>query len=109
MPEEGKEFDGWYVNGVKVSSDASYTFTVAEGIALEARYKNAGPGGEQPGGEQPEVEQPEKTGLSGGAIAGIVVGSVAGAAALGCGGFAIFWFVIKKKKFADLIALFKKK
>ena len=51
----------------------------------------------------------EKDGLSGGAIAGIVVGSVAGAAALGCGGFAIFWFVIKKKKFADLIALFKKK
>lgn len=95
---------GWYVNGVKVSSDASYTFTVAEGIALEARYKNAGPGGEQPGGEQPE-----KTGLSGGAIAGIAVGSVAGAALLGCGGFAIFWFVIKKKKFADLIALFKKK
>ena len=37
---------GWYVNGVKVSSDASYTFTVAEGIAIEARYKNAGPGGE---------------------------------------------------------------
>ena len=37
---------GWYVNGVKVSSDASYTFTVAEGIALEARYKNAGPDGE---------------------------------------------------------------
>lgn len=53
--------------------------------------------------------EPEKTGLSGGAIAGIVVGSVAGAAALGCGGFAIFWFVIKKKKLADLIALFKKK
>ena len=51
----------------------------------------------------------EKTGLSGGAIAGIAVGSVAGAALLGCGGFAIFWFVIKKKKFADLIALFKKK
>ena len=92
---------GWYVNGVKVSSDASYTFTVAEGIALEARYKNAGPGGEQPGGEQPE-----KTGLFGGAIAGIAVGSVAVA---GLGGFSLFWFVIKKKKFADLIALFKKK
>ena len=106
VPEEGKEFDGWYVNGVKVSSDASYTFTVAEGIALEARYKNAGPGGEQPGGEQPEVEQPEKTGLSGGAIAGIAVGSVAVA---GLGGFSLFWFVIKKKSFADLIALFKKK
>ena len=48
----------------------------------------------------------EKTGLSGGAIAGIVVGSVAVA---GLGGFSLFWFVIKKKKFADLIALFKKK
>ena len=56
-----------------------------------------------------EIIESEKTGLSGGAIAGIVIGSVAGAAALGCGGFAIFWFVIKKKKFADLIALFKKK
>ena len=105
VPEEGKEFDGWYVNGVKVSSDASYTFIAAESIALEARYKNAGAGDDQPGGEQPEVEQPEKTGLSGGAIAGIIVGSVAVA---GLGGLSIFWFVIKKKKFADLIALFKK-
>lgn len=58
------------------------------------------------GGEQPGDEQPEKTGLSGGAIAGIAVGSVAVA---GVGGFSVFWFVIKKKKFADLIAIFKKK
>ena len=50
--------------------------------------------------------EPEKTGLSGGAIGGIAVGSVAVA---GLGGFSLFWFVIKKKKFADLIALFKKK
>ena len=50
--------------------------------------------------------EPEKTGLSGGAIAGIAVGSVA---VVGLGGFSLFWFVIKKKKFADLIALFKKK
>lgn len=42
--------------------------------------------------------------LSGGAIAGVVIGSVAVA---GIGGFALFWFVIKKKKFADLIAIFK--
>ena len=41
-----------------------------------------------------------------GAIAGIAVGSVAVA---GVGGFSVFWFVIKKKKFADLIAFFKKK
>lgn len=58
------------------------------------------------GDEQPGGEQPEKTGLSGGAIAGIAVGSVAVA---GVGGFSVFWFVIKKKKFADLIAIFKKK
>lgn len=58
------------------------------------------------GGEQPGGEQPEKTGLSGGAIAGIAVGSIAVA---GVGGFSVFWFVIKKKKFADLIAIFKKK
>ncbi|MBR3686491.1 MAG: hypothetical protein IKL66_03280 [Clostridia bacterium] len=44
-------------------------------------------------------------GLSGGAIAGIVIGS---AAAVGLGGFALFWFVIKKKKWSDLIAVFKK-
>ena len=41
-----------------------------------------------------------------GAIAGIAVGSVAVA---GVGGFSVFWFVIKKKKFADLIVIFKKK
>lgn len=58
------------------------------------------------GDEQPGGEQPEKTGLSGGAIAGIAVGSVAVAVV---GGFSVFWFVIKKKKFADLIAIFKKK
>ena len=57
---------------------------------------------ENPGGDK----EPEKTGLSGGAIAGIAVGSVA---VVVLGGFSLFWFVIKKKKFADLIALFKKK
>ena len=61
---------------------------------------------EQPGGGQPGGELSEKTGLSGGQIAGIVLGSVLLA---GIGGFAIFWFAVKKKKFADLIAVFKKK
>jgi len=46
-----------------------------------------------------------KSGLSGGAIAGIVIGGVV---VLGVGGFALIWFVIKKKSFADLIAIFKK-
>lgn len=57
---------------------------------------------DNPGGDK----ESEKTGLSGGAIAGIAVGSVV---VVGLGGFSLFWFVIKKKKFADLIALFKKK
>ena len=47
-------------------------------------------------------------GLGAGAIAGIVIGSVFGAVALSVGGFAIFWFVIKKKTMAELLALIKK-
>ena len=48
----------------------------------------------------------ENADLGIGAILGIVLGAVA---ILGIGGFALFWFVIKKKSFADLIAVFKKK
>ena len=44
-------------------------------------------------------------GLPVGAIIGIVTGSVAVA---GIGGFSLFWFVIKKKKWSDLIGIFKK-
>ena len=47
---------------------------------------------------------PDKNGLSGGQISGIVIGSLAG---VGIVGFAIFWFVVKKKSFADLIAAIK--
>ena len=47
----------------------------------------------------------ESFALSGGAIAGIAVGS---AAAAGLGGFSLFWFVIKKKKWSDLTGIFKK-
>ena len=54
--------------------------------------------------EQTPTPQP-KDGLSGGVIAIIVTGSVL---VLGVSGFALVWFVIKKKKFSDLIALFKK-
>lgn len=107
-PEEGKTFKGWRdASGNIVSTDATYTFTVTGEVSLTAVYEdiNAG-GGDQPGGGQPGGEQSEKTGLSGGQIAGIVIGSVLLA---GIGGFSLFWFVIKKKKFADLIALFKKK
>ena len=54
----------------------------------------------------PDDPSDDKDGLGAGAIVGIVIGS---ALVAGVGGFALFWFVIKKKSFADLIAVFKKK
>lgn len=47
----------------------------------------------------------ENDGFGAGATVAIVIGSVV---VLGGGGFAIFWFVIKKKSWADLIKVFKK-
>ena len=54
----------------------------------------------------PDDPNEDKDGLGAGAIVGIVIGSVAVA---GVGGFALFWFVIKKKTWADFLAVFKKK
>ena len=54
----------------------------------------------------PDDPTDDKDGLGAGVIVGIVAGSVAVG---GAGGFALFWFAIKKKSFADLIAIFKKK
>ena len=53
----------------------------------------------------PDDPSDDKDGLGTGAIVGIVIGSTLVA---GGGGFALLWFVIKKKSFADLIAVFKK-
>ena len=47
----------------------------------------------------------EEKRLSAGAVIAISAGS---ATVLGAGGFSIFWFVIKKKKFSDLVALIKR-
>ena len=52
-------------------------------------------------------DKPSKSsGLPAGAVVGIVIGS---ALVAGVGGFALVWFVIKKKTWADFVALFKKK
>ena len=89
--KEGKVFAGWKdESGEIVSTDKSYTFTVAEGRTLTAVYEDA---------------PVEKEGLSGGAIAGIVIGMLLFA---GIGGFAIFWFAVKKKNFKDLGEAFKR-
>ena len=39
-PNEGYAFSGWYVGDALVSSDAEYTFTVCEDVALVAKFKN---------------------------------------------------------------------
>ena len=97
--KEGKEFVGWQdESGKIVSTDKSYTFKVSGEKNLTAVYDDKPSGGG-------EITPPaKKDGLSGGQIAGIVIGSVAVA---GIGGFAIFWFAVKKKTFADLIAAIK--
>ena len=98
-PAEGKVFKGWQdESGAIVSTEKSYTFKVTGATTLTAVY------GDKPS-DGGEITPPaKKDGLSGGAIAGIVIGSVAVA---GIGGFAIFWFAVRKKTFADLIAAIK--
>lgn len=107
--KEGKEFVGWKdASGKIVSTQKEYTFEVKDGMVLTAVYQDKAPGGGTIDGEI--APAPDKKGLSGGQIAGIVIGSLAG---VGIVGFAIFWFVVKKKSFAELIsaikALFNKK
>ena len=107
--KEGKEFVGWQdETGKIVSTQKEYTFVVKDGMVLTAVYQDKAPGGGTIDGEI--APAPDKNGLSGGQIAGIVIGSIAG---VGIVGFAIFWFVVKKKTFAELIsaikALFNKK
>ena len=99
-PAEGKVFKGWQdESGKIVSTNKSYTFTVSGEKTLTAVYDDMPSGGS-------EITPPaKKDGLSGGQIAGIVIGSVLLA---GIGGFAIFWFAIKKKTFADLGVALKK-
>ena len=97
---EGKEFKGWKdESGNIVSTNKSYTFTVSGETTLTAVYEDKSSGGG-------EITPPaKKDGLSGGQVAGIVIGSVLLA---GIGGFAIFWFAVKKKTFADLGVALKK-
>ena len=97
--KEGKVFKGWKdESGKIVSTKKEYTFEVKDEMVLTAVYEDKSSGGG-------EITPPaKKDGLSGGQIAGIVIGSVLLA---GLGGFAIFWFAVKKKSFADLIAAIK--
>ncbi len=84
----GKQFKGWSVNGTVVSTEQSYTFNAAADTTITAVYVDIPDNNLLP---EPEVPN----GLSTGAIVAIVIACVA---VLGGGGFALYWFVFKKKK-----------
>ena len=94
---EGKQFKAWSVNGVElipgneivVDRDVTITALYVDKIVPPTPSGSSG-----------------NSGLSVGAIVGIAIG---GAVVVGLGVFALIWFVIKKKSFADLIGIFKKK
>ena len=96
---------GWKdESGEVVSTKKEYTFKVEEEKTLTAVYDD------MPSGGGKITPPAKKGGLSGGQVAGIVIGTLLLA---GIGGFAVLWFAIKKKTFADLVtaikALFTKK
>ena len=83
--KEGKVFKGWQdESGEIISTKKSYTFKVTGEKTLTAVYE--------------DIFETKK-GLSSGQIVGIVIGSVVVA---GIGGFAVLWFAVKKKSFANL-------
>ena len=105
-PAEGKVFKGWQdASGKLVSTEKSYTFTVSGETTLAAVYEDLPSDDGTGDGEITPPDPDKKDGLSGGAVAGIVIGSIAVA---GIGGFAVFWFAVKKKTFAELGAAMKK-
>ena len=78
----------------------------SEGTVAHATCTLCGKHFDADGNEIADLSIPKlEGGLSGGAIAGIAVGGVAVA---GVGSFSVIWFVIKKKSFAELLALIKK-
>lgn len=85
-----------------VTKTATYQITVTNPGGDDS---SSSEGGSSSSGGDVTPSTPSKS-LPAGAIVGIVIGSVL---VLGIGGFALVWFVIKKKSWADFVALFKKK
>ena len=95
--------NGYNVSSPDMSTEGSKTVTVSyteEGVTKTATYQITVTAKETP------VTPSKNSGLPAGAIAGIIIGSVL---VVGIGGFALVWFFIKKKTWADFLALFKKK
>ena len=57
-----------------------------------------------PGPGTSEGNEPTKKGIGAGGVVGIVLGSLA---LCGIGGFSVFWFVVKKKTFKELVTVCK--
>ena len=90
--EEGQTDGGW----IQIVAASKKTDGLKMRMCLECEY------------EEEQVIPAlggESEGLGTGAVVGIAAGSTAVA---GTGGFSLFWFVIKKKSWADLIGVFKK-
>lgn len=110
-----EDFESVYIDGEQV--DAS-NYTIGESgleIIFNANYLASLADGEHSveinclGGKATSaftVMPTPQSGLSGGAIAGIVIVCVAFVA---IATFAILWFVVKKKSFADIVNLFKRR
>ena len=99
---------GFTVSSPDMSTAGTKTITVSYtegGVTKTATYQITVSEKELPPVDPETPKQPSK-GLPAGAIAGIIIGSVL---VVGIGGFALVWFVIKKKTWADFVALFKKK
>ena len=92
------------------ANKTSHTDSNNDGKCDTCEYQMTGGGGntETPDNPNNTPDDPnkDKDGLGAGAIVGIVIGSVA---VVGVGGFALLWFVIKKKTWVDLLAVFKTK
>ncbi len=97
----------------KPDSRAAHSFgddgscDVCEWMKAPAPTTPVDPPAEEPPTEEPPTEEPpteERGGLPSAAVVGITAGSVI---ALEAGAFAIFWFLIKKKRFADIGSIFK--
>ncbi len=96
-------FAGWNKSVVDCAGDATYIATYNA-----TKIGDTGtPGIDTELDTNPDTDiDNENDGLSSGAVAGIAAGSTVVA---GAGGFSLFWFVIRKKHFSDLLKLFKKK
>ena len=95
------EVEGYTVSTPDMDQLGEQTITVTyteDGVTRSAKYQITI--------SKAPAPKPAKSGLSGGAIAGIVIPSVL---LLAVGGFALVWFVILKKTWAQFLAIFKKK